>query len=135
MRTRAVPNQSICVVRRTGPLYSAPETVFNKDREILAQIIGVFFESALKVGLKPHDPDRGELPIVADLATTDETVGVLSVGEAKAGTDWNTCSEKRRVVKVGFNIAKAGTGIHANVPPGPARHGRRWRCVDWLIHI
>src|SRR5215469_11423171 len=78
-----------------------------------AKIIGCFFESALKVGLKPHDNERGILPIVADLATTDETVRVFSIGETKAGSNlWGSrdkngiYSKNRRGVEVGFNIAK-----------------------------
>jgi hypothetical protein len=41
----------------------------------------------LKVGLKAYDNERGILPIVTDLSTTDETVGVFSIGETKAGSN------------------------------------------------
>ena len=56
--------------------------------EVLAQIInGISFESALYVGLKPHDNEGGILPIVADLATTDESVWCRCIGETKAGSE------------------------------------------------
>ena len=57
----------------------------NEIDDLGAKIIGYFFESALKVGLKPHDNERGILPIVADLTTTDETVWRRCVGVRKTG--------------------------------------------------
>jgi hypothetical protein len=44
----------------------------------------VFFDGTLEVGLKPYDNQRGILPIVADLTTTNETAWGLSVGETGA---------------------------------------------------
>src|SRR5262249_32982439 len=102
--------------------------------EVIGKCIAVSFEGALKVGFKPHDPNGRELPVVADLTTTHETVGGRSIGASKAesGTATDTSNpslddslrDRNRGVEVGFNIAKAGTGIHANVPPGPVIDGR-----------
>jgi hypothetical protein len=38
----------------------------------------ISFDRTLKVGLEPHDPHGGELPIVADLPTTDGMISVVS---------------------------------------------------------
>src|SRR5262249_37252085 len=51
-----------------------------RPSEVIGQCIVVPFEGTLNVGLKPHDNERGILPIVADLASTDETVRRRSVG-------------------------------------------------------
>src|SRR5262249_22272493 len=104
------------------------------ETEIIGKSIVVFFERALKVGLKPHDPNRRELVIIADLTPTHESVGILGVGAGKAGNMDSVVirdvGRHRNIgdVKVGFNIAHAGTGIHANVPTGPVIDGRGcWR--------
>ena len=102
------------------------------ESEVLGQIIsGVPFESALYVGLKPHDNEGGILPIVADLTTTDETAWVRSIGEIKAGRKKGAFYESRwdkhrRDVEVGFYTPKAGADIHADGPTGPVID-RRWR--------
>ena len=79
---------------------------------------------------------RGEY-CVADLATTDETVGVLCIGETMLRKKMicRAIQRNRRDVEVGFNIAKAGPGVHANVPAGPVidRRGRRRRSLDGYI--
>src|SRR5262245_45339861 len=104
------------------------------ETEIIGKSSVVFFEGALKVGLEPHDPKRGELPIVTDLTTSHESIGPLRVGAGKAGNMDSVVikdvGRHRNIgdVKVGFNIAHAGTGIHANVPTGPVIDGRGcWR--------
>jgi len=51
--------------------------------EIIGKGILVFFDGTLEVGLKPHDPNGGDLPIVSDLTTTDEAVGILLIGASK----------------------------------------------------
>jgi hypothetical protein len=91
----------------------------------------------LYVGLKAYDNERGILPIIADLATTDESAWCLSIGEAKARTDWAnaarsqaiSCTDNRngRAIEVGFHIAKASPRIHADVPTNPVIDGRRRR--------
>ena len=64
------------------------------------------------------------MPVVADLTTTDETFGVHCVGATKtAGHSARVIAHKRAGAEVGFNTAKAGTGIHASIPPGPVIEG------------
>ena len=102
------------------------------ETEIIGKSYAVFFERALKVGLEPHHPKRGELPIVTDLTTSHESIGPLRVGAGKAGNMDSVVirdvGRHRNIgdVKVGLNIAHAGTGIHANVPTGPVIDGRWW---------
>src|SRR5437868_10913862 len=58
-----------------------PVTKKKRDiTEITGECTVILFDGTLKVGLKPQDPNGGELPIVADLATTDETAWVHPVG-------------------------------------------------------
>ena len=89
----------------------------------MAQIIGFSFESALKVGLKPRDQNGRELPIVADLTTTDEPAWVFSVGASNIGTKGDERAARRDLkgnrgnVGVGFNIAEASPDIAANYQP------------------
>src|SRR5262249_24711944 len=65
----------------------------------------------------------GILPIVADLATTDETAWMRSIEATQAGSNLESINKNRGDVEVGFNMAKAGTGIHPSVPPGPGIDG------------
>jgi hypothetical protein len=44
--------------------------------EIIRSTGAFFFVSPLDVGLKPHNPKGGELPIVANLTTTHESAWV-----------------------------------------------------------
>ena len=128
----------------------APRSSGNDEKDVVDEIAGVrFFEGALKVGFKPHDNERGILPVVADLTTTDESAWCRCIGEPKAGSHLDsagtviTGGENRRAVKVGLSIAHAGTGIHADEPTGPVidrcgcshrrlygHVGRKSRCRD-----
>jgi hypothetical protein len=38
----------------------------------------------LEIGLKPHDPNGGNLQMVADLNTAEKSIWVLSVGASKS---------------------------------------------------
>jgi hypothetical protein len=92
--------------------------------------LSVSLESALKVGLEPYDNQGGILPIVADLATTDETAWDLCIRDTKAWSNLDSSiTEKRRAVEVGLGTTKAGPEIAANVPPGPVIDGRGRRCL------
>jgi hypothetical protein len=78
----------------------------------------------LKVSLKPHDPNGGELPIVPDLTTTDESAWLRSIGLTKTGDDDSDRGQRRRRrnrvnVEVGLSVAKAGTDISSDIKAGP----------------
>jgi hypothetical protein len=97
----------------------------------------LFFVGTLKVSLKPHNPHGGELPVEADLTTTDEPAWVHFIAASKAGNggkEGDACYERilkvtRGDVEVGFKSAESDTGIHASVPTGPVIDGRgRRRC-------
>src|SRR5262249_19255218 len=104
-----------------------------KEIELTEISTAVPFARTLEVGLESRDDQGGVLPIVANLTTADECGRVRLVGETKAGSDLagdpGLGPENRCAIDVGFNSAKAGTGIHASVPTGPVIDGRgRRRC-------
>jgi hypothetical protein len=107
--------------------------------EALSQIIGrVSFESALYVGLKPHDNEGGILPIVADLATTDESVWCRCIGERKARSELGQSApstEKRRAVEqpadqlVSHLLDRLGCGCLGSGVRGRTEAFPAWRLV------
>ena len=63
---------------RNDANYSTAESGSSERSRNRAAVI--LFDGTLKVGLKPSDPNGRELPVVADLTTAHESVGVRSVG-------------------------------------------------------
>src|SRR5262249_18771527 len=109
-----------------------------KIRERSGETTARSFQSTLYVGLKPNDPKGGELPVVADLTTTDEATWVNNIGASKPcwTLKWPTkINRNRGGVEIGFNVAKAGTGIHASVPPSPVIDGCGYRRRSLDGHI
>src|SRR5437588_7813868 len=69
----AEPVDLCLVLRKRRPC--SPTRTKTRDSEIVGETNAVFFPRALNVGLKPRDPNGRELPIVADLTTTDDSSG------------------------------------------------------------
>jgi hypothetical protein len=75
--------------------------------EVPGKSTALFFVDTLEVGLKPHDQNGRELPIVPDLPTTHESAGVQYVEASKgdgesANPGRDNLRDRTGGVEVGF---------------------------------